>query len=106
MRGATSRNNRALSNGAGAMLILLLVFLIQPTVMFAQKTAAEWLKDAQGLFQARDRAAARRALESAIDCAVQERDRQLEAQARFSLGSALSQDAQYDTSNVQLRAAL
>jgi CHAT domain-containing protein len=86
--------------------ISLLLFLTQVHPVSAQKTAAQSLKEATEIHRSGNRAAARRALEQTIDIAVQEKDKQVEAEARYSLGTAFSQNAQYDLSNVQLRAAL
>ena len=74
-------------------LALLLVFSIPLTPGLAQKTAAEWLKQAEERNKAGDRTASYRALEEAVNLAVQERDSKLEASARFRLGTALTHDA-------------
>jgi CHAT domain-containing protein len=87
-------------------LSFLLLFLIQGIPASAQKTAAQSLKDANEIRKTGERAAARRALELTIELAVQQKDQEVEAEARFYLGTALSQDAQYTSSDVQLRAAL
>lgn len=86
-------------------LVPLVFFLIGPSIP-AQKTAADSLKEADGLNRAGDRVGARRVLEQTIDLAVQEKDPRLEADARYYLGAALNQAAQYEASVVQLRAAL
>jgi len=87
------------------LISLVLVLMSAPPVS-AQKAAAQSLKDAIGLYQAGDIPGSRRALEQTIDLAIQQQDRQVEAEARFIVGTALIQIAQYEPANVQLRAAL
>lgn len=84
---------------------LVLCLTLAPAIS-AQKTAAQSLKEANEFSQKGDQAGARRLLEQTIDLAVQETDRKVEADARYSLGAALNQRAQYEASNIQLRAAL
>jgi CHAT domain-containing protein len=85
---------------------LLLLLMLQVVPASAQKTAAQSLDEATKMYRSGNLAAARHALEQTIDIAVQEKDKQVEAESRYYLGTALSQSAQYDLSNVQLRAAL
>jgi len=84
----------------------LLLLLIQGVPASAQKTAAQSLKEAKEINQTGERAAARRALEQTIELAVQEKDQEVEAEARYHFATGLSQDALYDLSDLQLRAAL
>jgi CHAT domain-containing protein/tetratricopeptide (TPR) repeat protein len=87
-------------------LISLVFLLTASPPASAQKPATQSLKDAIALYQAGDIPGSRRALEQTIDLAVQQQDRQVEAEARFIVGTARSQIAQYEPSNVQFRAAL
>ncbi|MCC6367261.1 MAG: CHAT domain-containing protein [Bryobacterales bacterium] len=85
-----------------AMLLLLVPLL----PVSAQRTAAEWLRRADSLFRGGNVAAAQRAIEQTIDLAMQQHDEPIEAQARLTLGARLSQQAQYEASDVQMHAAL
>jgi CHAT domain-containing protein len=84
----------------------ILVLLMQSAPVWAQKTAAESFQQAYDFFRSAKPAEAQRALEQTIDLAVQQKDVQVEAQARFYLGTALSRSAQYPASNQQFRTAL
>ena len=86
--------------------LIPVLLLIQLRPAFAQKTAAESLKEAAELNQSGDHAGARRALERTIDLAVKESDRWTEVEAHFFLGNALSQIARYNDSDLHLNAAL
>lgn len=87
-------------------LVPLLLLLIHPPAISAQKTAAQSLKEANELYRKGDQAGARRLLEQTIDLAVQEKDTQVEADAQYYWGASLRQSAQYEASGVHLRAAL
>jgi hypothetical protein len=84
----------------------LLLLLIQGVPASAQKTASQSLKEAKEINQTGERAAARRAIEQTIELAVQEKDQEVEAEARYHFATGLTQDALYDLSDLQLRAAL
>ena len=84
----------------------ILIMLLPSAPILAQRTPAESLQQAKDLYQAGKQAEARHALEQTIDLAIQQQDRQVEAAARFYLGTALSRNAQYAASDIQLRAAL
>ena len=86
--------------------VTVVVLLLQSAPVLAQATPAESFQQAKNLYQAGRQAEARRALEQTIDLAVQQKDRGVEAEARFYLGRALGQNAQYPASDTQLRAAL
>ncbi|MCZ2150764.1 MAG: tetratricopeptide repeat protein [Bryobacterales bacterium] len=87
-------------------LLAVLLLLVPLLPVSAQKTAAEWLTHAGSLLRNGDAPGARQALEQTIDLAIQEHDAPSEAQARFSLGARLSEEARYEVSNVQIHAAL
>ena len=84
----------------------ILLLLVQPLPLFAQKTAAQALKEATEAYQVGHLETARNALVETIDLAVQEKNQQVEADARVYLGTALDQNAQYAAAEAQFRAAL
>ena len=85
--------------------VLLILVSIQLPAAYAQ-TAASALKEAYELHQSGNDAGARQRLEETIALALQEKDRKVEADARFYLGASLNQNAQYEASEAQLRTAL
>jgi CHAT domain-containing protein/tetratricopeptide (TPR) repeat protein len=84
--------------------VLLLAFLGEP--LFSQSTAAEWLAESGRLLENRDMDASHKALLRAIELAVTEQNRQVEADARTRLGQVLGSNADYGASDSQLEIAL
>jgi len=70
-------------------LPFLVLLAFQTPLVSAGKSAVETLQQAHQLFEAKDFAGARRGLEQAIDLAVQEKNIEVEAQARYELGHTL-----------------
>ncbi|HTR37870.1 MAG TPA: CHAT domain-containing protein [Bryobacteraceae bacterium] len=83
-----------------------LLLLVHALPLAAQNPAAQALKKAEDADRAGKREAARNALEQAIALAVQEKNQQVEADARYYLGAALERNGQYVAAEPQFRAAL
>src|SRR5262245_4950415 len=86
--------------------LLLVLFLLQSLPGFAQSTAAESLAEASKLYTAGNVPAAVRMLEKALDSALKEPNRQVEAEARYHLATALTARADYAASDAHLKVAL
>src|SRR5438445_11874891 len=87
-------------------LLTVLCVVLSATLTMSQSTAAEWLAEAARLFQTGGFVANRNALERALEAAVKEQNRQIEADARFYLGQGLKANGNYAASNAQLETAL
>ena len=81
------------------------VLLLPSASLAGQTSAATSLNQAKQVYRSGDRQGARREFAKAIDLAVQEKDVGVEAEARFTLATLLSEIAQYDASESQLAAA-
>lgn len=79
--------------------------LLVSAPLAGQTSAAAFLNHAKQVYRSGDRQGARRAIAKAIDVAIQEKDVGVEAEARFTLATLLSEIAQYDASESQLAAA-
>ena len=88
------------------LLIVLLLSLGCPTHSSAQSTAAELFREATGFFQRGDLTSAAKLLEKAVEAAVQESNRQVEADSRLGLGEYSTGNGQYESAEKHFKAAL